>query len=141
VLGSLLLAGSLPRVPARGPALIVLVLLVPAFWLMPWPCRASAAHTVVGGSPLITIEGQPVAAQMPHGRGTVTVLGFASRFTDAQMGITGDVEPTPEQRNLYNLQFTLLRWIVEGAEPLLEPASHPVAGDDEPAHLDPIGVP
>jgi hypothetical protein len=53
-----------------------------------------------------------VAMTARHGQGAVTVIGFASRFTDRQMGVTGDVVPDPQLRTVYELQFSLLRSVL-----------------------------
>jgi hypothetical protein len=42
----------------------------------------------------------------------VIALGFGSRFGDAQMGVTGDVVPDEKLRNVFDLQFALLRAII-----------------------------
>ncbi len=71
-----------------------------------------AAYRVVGGTPIISLEGTPIAATVHHGQGSVTVVGFASRFTDARMGVTGDVVPDAELRRVYDLEFMLLKDII-----------------------------
>jgi len=70
------------------------------------------AYKVVGGEPLITLEGTPVAATVRHGQGSVTAVGFASRWADARMGVTGDIVPDAEMRRVFDLEFTLLRDIL-----------------------------
>jgi len=78
-----------------------------------WPAIAvDSACQVKGGTPLIRIGDAPVAATVSFGQGTVTVIGFASRFTDRQMGVTGDVVPDAQLRAVYDLQFALLRSIL-----------------------------
>ena len=78
-----------------------------------WPAVAvDSACQVKGGTPLIRIGDAPVAATVNYGQGTVTVIGFASRFTDRQMGVTGDVVPDTQLRAVYDLQFALLRSIL-----------------------------
>jgi len=80
-----------------------------------WPSFAvESACEVTGGAPFVTLSGRPVAATARHGKGTVTVIGFGSRFTDPQMGVTGDVVPSPDLRKVYDFQFALLRAIVGG---------------------------
>ena len=44
-------------------------------------------------------------------------LGFGSRFADSNMGTTGDVVPNPELRQVFDLQFALLRAIIEDRLP------------------------
>jgi hypothetical protein len=73
------------------------------------------AFEVSGGERVLaTIGGRPVAASVKMGRGSVTAVGFGSRFNDSNMGVTGDVVPGDELQNVYGVQYGLLRWIVEG---------------------------
>ena len=71
-----------------------------------------AAYRVAGGAPVISLDGTPIAATVHHGQGSVTVVGFASRWADARMGVTGDVVPDAELRRVYDLEFTLLKDII-----------------------------
>jgi hypothetical protein len=71
-----------------------------------------AAYRVAGGTPVVSLDGTTVAATVRHGQGSVTAVGFASRFADARMGVTGDVVPDAELRHVYDLEFTLLRDII-----------------------------
>jgi hypothetical protein len=59
------------------------------------------------------IDSTPIAASIQHGKGSVTVIGFGSRFTDANMGVTGDVIPDESLRRVFELQFRFLKSIVE----------------------------
>jgi hypothetical protein len=43
----------------------------------------------------------------------VVALGFGSRFSDAQMGVTGDVVPDAELRQVFDLQFALVRSLMQ----------------------------
>jgi hypothetical protein len=75
-----------------------------------WPAiTVDSACEVKGGTPLIRLGTASVASTIHHGQGTVTVIGFASRFTDRQMGVTGDVIPDGQLRQVYELEFSLLR--------------------------------
>ncbi len=83
-----------------------------------WPAvTVDSACDVKGGTPFIHIGTTPVAATVEHGRGTVTVIGFASRFSDRQMGVTGDVVPDAQLRNVFELEFSLLRSLLPQAAP------------------------
>jgi hypothetical protein len=62
----------------------------------------------------------PVAATIRFGEGTVTVVGFGKRFTDDEMGVTGDVEPDEALRAVYEVQFRLVRGISEDRIPTLD---------------------
>lgn len=78
-----------------------------------WPAiTVDSACEIKGGTPLIRLGAASVASMTDHGQGTVTVIGFASRFTDRQMGIIGDVIPDPQLRDVYELEFSLLRSIL-----------------------------
>ena len=70
------------------------------------------AVAVSGGTPLGQVDGKPVAAVARRGRGAVAVIGFGSRFSDANMGYTGDVEPDEALKKVYEVEFSLLRAII-----------------------------
>jgi len=87
-----------------------------------------ASFEVAGGHEVLaTMAGRPVAATVHFGRGTVTAVGFGSRFADANMGVTGDVVPGDELSKVYELQYGLLRHIVGQATPAptTQPTSNP----------------
>ena len=44
----------------------------------------------------------------------MAVVGFGSRFNDARMGVTGDVEPDTELRETLGLKFARLRTSIAG---------------------------
>ncbi len=78
-----------------------------------WPAVAvDSACEVKGGTPLIRLGAAPVASTATHGQGAVTVIGFASRFTDRQMGVTGDAIPDAQLQAVYDLEFALLKSIL-----------------------------
>jgi len=79
---------------------------VPAGWP---PVPVENAWEVAGGKPFVFLGGRPVAATVQFGRGAVTALGFGSRFSDANMGASGDVIPDAAQRGVFDLEFLLLR--------------------------------
>lgn len=82
-----------------------------------WSCvPVSNVATTTGGQPFAWVDEQPVGTVMRHGDGSVTVIGIADRFCDAEMGRSGDVIPDEPLQQLYELQFALVRRIVEGAE-------------------------
>jgi len=86
-----------------------------------WPenIETTASRFVNGGTPFIAIDGSPVAAYTQHGKGTVYILGCGDRFNDDNMGITTDVEPTPELRRVFELEFKILRATVNNTLPSL----------------------
>ncbi|MGA2034256.1 MAG: DUF4350 domain-containing protein [Thermoguttaceae bacterium] len=80
-----------------------------------WPSiPITSAAAVGGGVPLAWAGGRPVAAQLACGDGSVTVVGCGTRFTDVNMGVTGDVVPDDQLKAVYAVQFALLRAVVEG---------------------------
>ena len=60
------------------------------------------------------VSDKPVCTTVHHGKGTVTVVGFGSRFVDLNMGFTGDNEPDPTLRAVYQIEFDLLHNVIEG---------------------------
>ena len=78
-----------------------------------WPViKIVSACAIEGGQPMLWVGNTPIAVRARHGKGTVTVIGFGSRFADAYMGVTGDVIPNQELRTIFELQFQLVRDIV-----------------------------
>ena len=94
-----------------------------------WPVvRVESSCVVSGGKAMMTLSGHTVAARAAHGKGAVIVVGFASRFTDGNMGVTGDVVPDAPLRKVYDLEHALLRYLVEGKSPAAsQPASRPAS--------------
>ncbi len=80
------------------------------------PVRIEFAYPVSGGRPVISLDGSPIAATAQHGRGSVTVVGFASLFVDSRMGVTGDVVPDETLRAVFDLEFSLLRQILSAEQ-------------------------
>lgn len=75
-----------------------------------WPViNIDSACAVDGGRPLLWVGNSPIATRVRHGKGTVTVIGFGSRFADANMGVTGDVVPNQQLRTVFELQFRLVK--------------------------------
>ena len=74
-----------------------------------------AVCEVSGGRPWATVEGRPVAATVAHGKGSVTVIGFSYRFTDAQMGVLPDILPDEPMKAVYEFEYALVRTVAEGA--------------------------
>jgi hypothetical protein len=87
-----------------------------------WPAGLSTrnAGQIEGGIPLIRTAGRPVAATVEHGKGTVTAIGFGAQFADWNMGATGDTIPDAAMRNLYELEFRLLREILSDERRIAE---------------------
>ena len=78
-----------------------------------WPqIQINSAYPIEGADAFIWIDNIPIAASLNFGKGNVTVITFASRFTDANMGTTGDVVPDSQLRKVFDLEFNLLRRII-----------------------------
>jgi len=88
----------------RGP------LMAPAGWPS---TTVEGAREVTGGTALVLLGGKPVAAVARRGRGTVTAVGFASRFNDVNMGVVTDLVPDEAMRGVYELEYALLRGVIE----------------------------
>jgi hypothetical protein len=75
------------------------------------------AAITTGGEPFAWVAGRPVGTKVSRGKGTVTVIGFGSLFTDEKMGVTADVEPDEDLRTVFDVHFTLLKIVAEGERP------------------------
>ncbi len=94
---------------------------VPGKWpypdISPDDIDIPSAYVIEGGHPIMTINGKPVGVHLQHGKGSVTAIGFGSRFTDADMGVSADVIPDESLYNVYKLEFSILRSIIENRFP------------------------
>jgi hypothetical protein len=80
-----------------------------------WPViQIDSTCEIKGGDPVAMVTNMPVIARAIYGKGTVTVVGFSSRFADAYMGVTGDVVPDDELRKVFDVQFAIFRDVVSG---------------------------
>ena len=68
---------------------------------------------------MATLGDCPVATAISKGNGLVMVIGFGSRFSDANMGFIGDVIPDAKLRKVFDFEFALLKAIVESKTFLL----------------------
>ncbi len=83
-----------------------------------WPITGvTGVCAVQGGQALAEADGRCVGAVARCGMGSVTAIGFGSRFADLRMGVTADAEPKPEIQDVYELEYSLLRGIVEDNPP------------------------
>jgi hypothetical protein len=78
------------------------------------PVATGSALQVNGGRPFVWLDGHAVGAWRNFGQGLVVVIGYGDRFCDQQMGVTGDVEPDTELRNVYGWEYALVGEIVRG---------------------------
>jgi hypothetical protein len=80
-----------------------------------WPViKIDSAYQIDGGKPFLWVDNSPIASRASFGKGTVTVIGFGSRFADAYMGVTGDVIPAEDLKKVFDLQFAILKYIIRG---------------------------
>jgi hypothetical protein len=93
-----------------------------------WPTPTiKSSMKVEGGESFATIGGRPVGAKVKYGKGEVWAIGFATRFTDNEMGFIADVTPKGDLVPVFEYVFTLFRMIAEGhnadtsATPPVEP--------------------
>jgi hypothetical protein len=78
-----------------------------------WPAvPIMKAAAVSGGVAFAWLGDRPVGASVAYGKGSVAVIGFGSRFSDANMGVTGDLIPTDDMKAVYEVQFSLLRAVM-----------------------------
>lgn len=86
-----------------------------------WPGIAvQGACEISGGTPLLWVEGMPVAARTAFGKGAVLAIGFGSVMNDAGLGQTYMTEANPEMLLRSDLLFTLVRALVED-KPVVAP--------------------
>jgi hypothetical protein len=91
------------------------------------------ACEIKGGVPISKMQGRPVAACTAYGKGTVTVVGFSSRFCDVGMGVTDIALPDAAMRTIYEYEYGLLRAIINDGLPV-DPAAPPTgAGAPSPS--------
>jgi hypothetical protein len=83
-----------------------------------WPrVPVEDALPVIGGTTFAEVDGVPVGTFHRQGDGLVVVAGFGSRFTDDNMGYSDQTEPDDALRQVFELQYRLLREIVESDGP------------------------
>jgi hypothetical protein len=75
---------------------------------------AAGVCEVSGGQPFAFVNNRPVGATLKFGKGSVTALGYGVRFNDLNMGVTGDVVPDERLREVYEVEYRLLRSLIEG---------------------------
>jgi hypothetical protein len=88
-------------------------LVVPDGW--PQGVAVDQALAVEGGTPFAAVNGVPVGASRRHGNGLIVVVGFGNRFVDDQMGFSDQIEPDTQLRQVFDLEFRLLREMMQPA--------------------------
>ncbi|MBN2492785.1 MAG: hypothetical protein JXQ29_18195 [Planctomycetes bacterium] len=83
-----------------------------------WPAiTVQSTRLVRGGRPFARVGGEPAAAVLRHGRGTVAVVGFGSRFADRNLGATDNTIPEEPTLRVFGFAYALLRALVDDAWP------------------------
>ena len=80
-----------------------------------WPTvPVERVRQVRGGKPFLHVAGKAAGSVASYGEGKVYVAGCSDRFSDAKMGVTGDTIPDAELRKVYDVEYALFRWILDG---------------------------
>lgn len=108
--------------PPYGP--LAGKLTVPDGWPAP---TVESSIEVTGGEPFARLNGRPVGTRIKYNKGEVWAIGFATRFTDNQMGFIADVTPKGELVPVFEYVFTLLRTIAEGKTTTTTAPARPAA--------------
>lgn len=88
------------------------------------PVQTPSMYELSGADEVLaTAAGHTVAGTVHVGKGTVTAIGFGARFSDTNMGVTGDVNPGPDLLKLYDVEYGLLRHLM--GKPVNDPATRP----------------
>ncbi len=90
---------------------------LPTSYSTSWMSRMgqNSAFAIEGGEgSLNSTEGNPILSTAPVGEGMIAVMTFSQLFTNPPMGGSYRVVPGTQQREIYDLQFNLLRGLVEG---------------------------
>ena len=76
---------------------------------------AKGAFAIEGGDGFIrSVEGEPILSTAKIGKGMIAVMTFSQLFVNPNMGGSYRVEPDQRLREIYELEFNLLRGMVEG---------------------------
>jgi hypothetical protein len=91
--------------------------IIPSQYSTSWMSRMSQnyALAIEGGDALLrSVEGEPIFSTASIGKGTVAVMTFSNVFTNPGMGGSYRVVPDAKQRQIYDLQFNILKGLVQG---------------------------
>jgi hypothetical protein len=92
-------------------------LTLPASYTTSWMSRMGqdSALGIEGGEGLLySAGGEPILSVAEVGEGMIAAMTFSHLFTNPPMGGSYRVVPNQQQREIYELQFNLLRGLVEG---------------------------
>jgi hypothetical protein len=90
---------------------------LPPSYSTSWMSRTgqNSAFVIEGGEGLLrSAEGNPILSTLKVGKGVIAVMTFSQLFTNPPMGGSYRVVPNQQQRDIYNLEFNLLRGLVQG---------------------------
>ena len=91
-----------------------------------WPAPTiKNSMEVVGGEPMAHLGTTAVAAKVKYGKGEVMAIGFATRFTDNEMGFVADVTPKGELIPVFEYVYAMMRAATEGTQPMPTTAPAP----------------
>lgn len=83
-----------------------------------WPAmEVPSTLEVKGGVPFGRVGNVTAAAWRRYGNGTVTVLGFGTRFSDSNMGVTDQEVPEEAILRVFRSEYALFRGIIEDQLP------------------------
>ena len=74
----------------------------------------SAFHIEGGDARLHSTEGKPILSTSRIGNGMIAVMTFSQLFTNPPMGGSYRVIPNQQQREVYELEFDILRGLIKG---------------------------
>jgi len=90
---------------------------LPVPYHLSWMTRhgQSSAFPIEGGNGLLqSVEGLPIISTATMGKGMIAIMTFSQLFTNPPMGGSYRIEPNQQQRQIYELQFDILRGLIEG---------------------------
>ena len=90
---------------------------LPAIYSTSWMSRMgqNKAYAIEGGDVLFrSAEGDPILSMAQVGEGMIAVMTFSQLFTNPPMGGSYRIVPNQQQRDIYNLEFNLLKGLSEG---------------------------
>ncbi len=90
---------------------------LPAQFLSPWMHASGLGRALAiegGEAHLKSEQGEAVLASARVGQGLIAVLSCGQIFTNPPMGSSYRVVPDAQQRQIYNLQFNILKGLMQG---------------------------
>ena len=90
---------------------------LPSTYNTSWMSRLgqNKAFAIEGGDGLLfSVEGKPILVTAKTGKGMIAIMTFSQLFTNPPMGGSYRVQPNQQQKEIYELEFNILRGLVEG---------------------------